>query len=101
MAAVAAGIVAVGYLSLSALDRAAAPSLALDPVVATAMDIQASPRGPAWEPDSDAEEMTPLASPAFVASMSTGIPAWPETVLAARAPARVAAAQLKLTSLGR
>jgi hypothetical protein len=45
--------------------------------------------------------MTPLASPAFVASMATGIPVWPSAVLAARAPARMAAAQLKLTSLGR
>jgi anti-sigma factor RsiW len=98
----AAGVIAVGYVSMSAFDRAApANALALDPVVATASAAEPSLAGFSLEADSDADLMTPLATPAFVASVSTGIPAWPETVLAARAPARVAAAQLKLTSLGR
>jgi hypothetical protein len=51
--------------------------------------------------ESDADAMSALTSPAFIASVSAGSPVWPATVLAARAPARLAAVQLKLTRLGR
>lgn len=95
----AAGLIAAGYVAVSASDRMTpAYTVALAPVVATAAVDDPTDVVPA---DPDADVMTSLASPAFVASVSTGIPVWPATVLAARAPARLAAAQLKLISLGR
>jgi hypothetical protein len=42
-----------------------------------------------------------LTVPAFLAAVPAGSPVWPTTVLAARAPARLATMQIKLTSLGR
>jgi hypothetical protein len=42
-----------------------------------------------------------LTGPAFIAPVPAGSPVWPATVLAARAPARLATMQIKLTSLGR
>jgi hypothetical protein len=97
--ALAAGLIAAGYVAVSAFDHVApGRTLALAPVVATATADDPDDDAPA---DADADVMTSLATPAFVASVSTGIPVWPATALAARAPARIAAAQLKLTSLGR
>lgn len=97
--ALAAGLIAAGYVAVSAFDHVPPQRIvALAPVVATATVDDPTDAVPA---DADADVMTSLASPAFVASVSTGIPVWPATVLAARTPARLAAAQLKLTSLGR
>jgi hypothetical protein len=105
-AGLAAGVIAAGYLTVS-LTKPVAPVglLAMAPVVATALATDAA-GDPAREPadassESDADAMAALTSPAFIASVSTGSPMWPATVLAARAPARLAAVQLKLTSLGR
>jgi hypothetical protein len=105
-AGLAAGVIAAGYLTVSATTTVAPVGpLAMAPVVATAPALDPATEL-ATDPadvgsESDADAMSVLTSPAFVASVSTGSPVWPATVLAARAPARLAAVQLKLTSLGR
>lgn len=101
----AAGVIAAGYLTVSASNVVPVGPLAMAPVIATAptsdpsSDAAIVPAG--FGAESDADVMSALTSPAFMASVSTGSPVWPATVLAARAPARLAPAQLKLTSLGR
>jgi tetrahydromethanopterin S-methyltransferase subunit F len=105
-AGLAAGVIAAGYLTVSATTTVAPVGpLAMAPVVATAPALDPATEL-ATDPadvgsESDADAMSVLTSPAFIASVSTGSPVWPATVLAARAPARLAAVQLKLTSLGR
>jgi hypothetical protein len=125
-AGLAAGVIAAGYLTVATSNwTPAAGPLAMAPVVAAApavdpaadqatvmanavanavantafsdasTGIADAPRGFGVDP------MTALGAPGFITAGSAGSPVWPATVLAARAPARFAPAQLKLTSLGR
>jgi hypothetical protein len=113
-AGLAAAVIAAGYLTVSASTWtppvgpvAMAPVLAPVVAIAPATDPNDGPSiAPASDSvdlgaESDADAMSALTSPAFIASVSAGSPVWSATVLAARAPARLAAVQLKLTSLGR
>jgi hypothetical protein len=107
-AALAAGVIAAGFVAVSALDgNTATPMLALAPMIVAAAPPPVAaarrsivPGGIAVLVDDslplgEANAWAPLASPAFAASMSTGMPVWPAAVLAAHAP------QLKLTNLER
>jgi hypothetical protein len=125
-AGLAAGVIAAGYLTVAVSNwTPAAGPLAMAPVVASAPAIDpatdqatvmanavanAVANTAATDAASDipdagrgfgADAMTALATPAFISPGSAGSPVWPATVLAARAPARFAPVQLKLTSLGR
>jgi hypothetical protein len=128
-AGLAAGVIAAGYLIVAASSWApAAGPLAMAPVVSTApatdpaadqatvmanavanavantaaSDAASDLAGAGRESDTGAiASLAGLAAPAFLAPVPAGSPVWPATVLAARAPARSAAMQIKLTSLGR
>ena len=65
-------------------DRRASLPLTLQPVVATIP-----------------EPASPLANPALVASVSTGLPVWPVALLAEQAPVHFANAEFQLTSFNR
>ena len=85
-AAAAAGVMAAGYLAVVALDAISPPEhLALAPVVATAPE-------PA---------PTPVATPAYVASFSAGMPLWPAALVAEMAPVHFANTELRTVSLAR
>lgn len=128
-AGLAAGVIAAGYLIVAASSWApAAGPLALAPVVSAApatdpsadqatvmanavanavantaaSDAASGLAVPGRQ--SDTGSLAPvggLTVPAFLAAVPPGSPVWPATVLAARAPARLATMQIKLTSLGR
>jgi hypothetical protein len=124
-AGLAAGVIAAGYLIVAASSWApAAGPLALAPVVsvapatdpaadqatvmanavanAVANTAASDLADPGRESDSGAiASLAGLAPPAFIAPVPAGSPVWPATVLEARAPARLATMQIKLTSLGR
>jgi len=114
-AGLAAAVILAGYLTLPAASRGApigpialAPVVAIapfnDPTAELASDSIGDPTMLGRESDADAIAALTgpaLTSPAFMASVSAGSSVWPATVLAAHPPARLAAAQLKLTSLGR
>jgi hypothetical protein len=124
-AGLAAGVIAAGYLTVAASNWTPAGLMAMAPVVASAPAIDpaadqatvmanavanavantAASDAASGIPDAGrgfgADAMTALATPAFISPGSAGSPVWPAAVLAARAPARFAPAQLKLTSLGR
>ncbi len=128
-AGLAAGVIAAGYLIVAAASwapvggpLAMAPVVALAPatdpaadqatvmanavanaVANTAASDAASDLADAGrESDTGAiASLAGLTAPAFMASVPAGSPVWPATVLAARAPARLATMQTKLTSLGR
>jgi len=96
----ASGVLAAGYILVAALGGTAAAhrrDLALAPVVVTApvpsANIDSAPVGP--------RRMSPMASPAIVASVSMGMPVWPAALLAAQAPMHFAATELQLVSLRR
>jgi hypothetical protein len=128
-AGLAAGVIAAGYLIVAASNWApAAGPLAIAPVVSvapatdpaadeatvmakavanavanTAASDAASGLADAGR-ESDTGALAPLAglaAPPFIAPVPAGSPVWPATVLAARAPSRLATMQIKLTSLGR
>jgi anti-sigma factor RsiW len=81
----AAGVIAAGYLLTAAFDWNAAPQdLALAPVVATR---PAEPPTPA-----------PIASPAIVTSVSSGMALWPAALMAEQAPVHFAASQFQLAN---
>jgi anti-sigma factor RsiW len=85
--AVAASVVAVGYLALALLARFDPPrEIALAPVVAT-------------EPEPTFIENVapplPLATPALVTSVSAGVPVWPVMFLADQAPVHFATEQFQ------
>ena len=83
--ALAAGLVLIaGTWAAQALGRIAPPRLSLAPVVATIP-----------------EPASPLADPALVASVSTGMPVWPVALLAEQAPVHFANAEFQLTSFTR
>jgi len=85
-AAAAAGVMAAGYLAVVALNAISPPeSLALAPVIATAPE-------PA---------PTPVATPAYVASFSAGMPLWPAALVAEMAPVHFANTELRTVSLSR
>ncbi|HTA73010.1 MAG TPA: hypothetical protein VK733_02000, partial [Gemmatimonadaceae bacterium] len=71
--------------------------LALAPVVVTApvpsATIDSAPVGPM--------RISPMASPAIVASVSMGMPVWPAALLAAQAPMHFAVTEFQVVSLRR
>lgn len=82
--AAAVGVVAFGYLTASAFDwTGPAHPLRMAPVIASAPE----PPPP------------PLASPAFMASVSMGMPVWPAAIMAEQAPVHFARSEFRLTSL--
>jgi anti-sigma factor RsiW len=110
--AIAAGVIAAGFVAVSAFDTPrSGPLVALTPVVvaptpsisvASAIAPRGMPRAmrilvddslPIDDPQGI--PWAPLDNPAFAASVSSGMPVWPAAVLAAQAP------QLKLTNLER
>ena len=85
-AAAAAGVMAAGYVAVMAMNAIAPPEqLALAPVVATAPE-------PA---------PTPVATPAYVASFSAGMPLWPAAMVADVVPVHFANTELRTISLTR
>jgi hypothetical protein len=128
-AGLAAGVIAAGYLivaasgwvpatgplamapvisSAPATDPAADPATVMANAVANAVaktaasDAASGLADPGRESDTGAlASLAGLAAPPFIAPVPAGSPVWPATVLAARAPARLATMQIKLTSLGR
>lgn len=94
----ASGVLAAGYILVAVFGGAGsirAHELALAPVVVTAAvataAIDSVPVGPM--------RMSPMASPAIVASVSMGMPVWPAALLAAQAPMHFAASEFQLVSL--
>ncbi len=84
--AAAAGVVAVGILTVAAFELTEQHQmLSLAPVVATA---------PAPSP-------SPMVSHAYVASASAGMSVWPAVMLAEQAPIHLVATQFREASLGR
>jgi anti-sigma factor RsiW len=82
----AAGLAAAGIVAINAIGGATATQeWQVAPVIASR---------PAAEPT------PPVASPALVASMSTGVPVWSVMYLAEQAPMRFARAQFKQVSWG-
>jgi putative zinc finger protein len=77
-AALAAGIAFVTYLATDAIRRAQSEQLQLPPVVASQ---------PEFEP-------SPVATPAFVATVPTGMSVWPAIMVASQAPMHFVAAEL-------
>lgn len=77
-AAAAAGIAVVTYLAYDMVRRAPAEPIELPPVVASA---------PAPDP-------SPVASPALVAAVPTGMSVWPAIMVASQAPIHFVAAEL-------
>jgi len=128
-AGLAAGVIAAGYLIVAASSSApAAGPLVMAPVVSVApatdpaadqatVMANAVANAVAHTAASDAANaladagreadtgtiasLAGLTAPPFIAPVPAGSPVWPATVLAARAPARLATMQIKLTSLGR
>ena len=84
--AAAAGVIAFGYLAASAFDwTEPARDVRLAPVIATIPEPTPSP----------------IANPALVASVTTGMPVWPAAIMAEQAPMHFASSEFRLTSLGR
>jgi hypothetical protein len=82
---IAASVVVVaGIWAAQSLSQLTAPSIMLAPVVATIPEPQ-----------------SPLANPALVASVSTGMPVWPVALLAEQAPVHFANSEFQLTSFNR
>lgn len=85
-AAVAAAVVVATYLALQASFGSAAPrEIRMAPVVAIASEPPSSP----------------MADPAFVASVSTGMPVWPAVLMAEQAPMRFVNVELQQAALTR
>ena len=76
--------IVAGTWAARSLDRVTVPTLMLAPVVATIP-----------------EPASPLANPALVASVSTGVPVWPVALLAEQAPVHFANAEFQLASFNR
>ena len=96
----ASGVLAAGYIIVATFGGAArirGSDLALAPVVVTAhtpsATIDSAPVTPA--------RISPMASPAIVASVSMGMPVWPAALLAAQAPRHFATTEFQLASLRR
>ena len=84
--AAAAGVMAVGLLTVAAFESAEPhQALSLDPVVATA---------PAPSP-------SPMVSHTYIASASAGMSVWPAVMLAEQAPIHLVTAQYREADLGR
>ena len=66
-----------------------------------ASDAASGLADPGREADTGAMESLAGMMPSVFAPVPAGSPVWPASVLAARAPARLATMQIKLTSLGR
>jgi hypothetical protein len=85
--AVAAGLVAAGYLAAVSLDWMDPPGeIALAPVVATQPELSTPLASP------------PFADPALVASVSAGVPLWPVMFFADQAPVHFVTEQFTQTS---
>lgn len=85
-AAVAAVVVVATYLALQASSGSAAlREIRMPPVVAIASEPPSSP----------------MADPAFVASVSTGMPVWPAVLMAEQAPMRFVNVELQQAALTR
>lgn len=95
----ASGVLAAGYVLVATFGGAATirhQELALAPVVVTAVPsatIDSAPAGPM--------RISPMASPAIVASVSMGMPVWPAALLAAQAPMHFAVTEFQVVSLRR
>lgn len=96
----ASGVLAAGYVLVATFGRVADmrhQELALAPVVVTApvpsATIDSAPVGPM--------RISPMASPAIVASVSMGMPVWPAALLAAQAPMHFAVTEFQVVSLRR
>jgi hypothetical protein len=96
----ASGLLAAGYIIVANFGRVADmrhQELALAPVVVTApvpsATIDSAPVGPM--------RISPMASPAIVASVSMGMPVWPAALLAAQAPMHFAVTEFQVVSLRR
>ena len=96
----ASGVLAAGYILVANFGRVADmrhQELALAPVVVTApvpsATIDSAPVGPM--------RISPMASPAIVASVSMGMPVWPAALLAAQAPMHFAVTEFQVVSLRR
>lgn len=76
----AAGLALAAYIALEAYGRFATPAaIRLAPVVASAPEAVA----------------TPVSSPTFAASVSTGMPVWPAVMMLEQAPLRLATVSLQ------
>ena len=85
-AATAAGVMVAGYLLTAAFDWNAPPrDLVLAPVVASR----------------PVEIATPVANPAIVTSVSSGMAVWPAALIAEQAPIHFASSQFRLASWSR
>lgn len=82
--AAALALLAGVWAAASVSDITSADPIILNPVVATIP-----------------EPASPLANPALVASVSTGLPVWPVALLAEQAPVHFANAEFQLTSFNR
>src|SRR5580704_784434 len=96
----ASGVLAAGYILVANFGHVASmrhQELALAPVVVTApvpsATIDSAPVGPM--------RVSPMASPAIVASVSMGMPVWPAALLAAQAPMHFAVTEFQVVSLRR
>jgi hypothetical protein len=99
----ASGVLAAGYILVATfgapigtpMSAMRGTDLALAPVIVTASvpqaHIDSAPVGPL--------RVSPMASPAIVASVSMGMPVWPAALLAAQAPMHFAATEFQLVSL--
>lgn len=79
-AAVAASIAFVTVGATIALRRSHTPEIRLPPVVATLPELETAP--------------SPVATPALVATVPTGMPVWPGIMVATQAPMHFVAAEL-------
>lgn len=80
--AVAAALLALAtFVSFTTLRHRPARALRLDPVVAMLPEVEAAP--------------SPVATPALVATVPTGMPVWPGIIVATQAPLHFVAAELE------
>ena len=84
-ASIAAGVALVTYLALGVSSKDAPAEIRLAPVVASIPEPMPSP----------------MNDPAFVASMSAGIPMWPTVLMMDQAPMHMANVELQQASLTR
>jgi len=89
---VACGVVAVGVLTLAVASRNAPSTPAYSVKVAPPAVVASAVEDPAMLVDSN------VAAPAYVASMSTGMPVWPALLLAEEGSRRFATAEIQTAS---
>jgi hypothetical protein len=94
-AALAAGVAAVTYLAVTTNDYFSAPAAGAPMAVAAAF------AGSGRTVTSEAGSVAPLASPAMVASVPTGMPVWPAMLMVGQAPVRFASMELDESNSGR